>query len=44
MQLAKMNYEIHNKELFAIVKAFKESKRYLEEAKHEIIIYTNHKT
>jgi hypothetical protein len=40
---AELNYDIHNKELLAIVVAFKVWKVYLEGAKHTIIIKTDHK-
>ena len=43
MQPAEINYEVHDKELLAIVAAFKEWKRYLEGAQHQVVIYTNHK-
>ena len=42
MQLAEINYEVHDKELLAIVAAFKEWKRYLEGAQHQVLIYTDH--
>jgi hypothetical protein len=40
---AELNYDIHNKELLAIVVAFKVWRVYLEGAKHTIIIKTDHK-
>jgi hypothetical protein len=40
---AEINYDIHNKELLAIVAALKEWRRYLEGAHHQIQIYTDHK-
>ena len=40
MQPAEINYEVHNKEVLAIVAAFKEWKRYLEELRHQIVWYT----
>jgi hypothetical protein len=43
MQPAEINYEIHDKEMLAIVAAFKEWKRYLEGAKHQVLIFTDHK-
>jgi len=43
IQLAKMNNKIKEKEKLAIGKAFQNWKRYLEEAKFEIPIYTDHK-
>jgi len=38
-----LNYDIHNKELLAIVAALKEWRHYLEGAKHQILIYYDHK-
>jgi hypothetical protein len=38
-----LNYEIHGKELLAIVEAFREWRVYLEGATHEIQVYTDHK-
>jgi hypothetical protein len=38
-----LNYNIHNKELLAIVVAFKVWRVYLEGAKHTIIVKTDHK-
>jgi hypothetical protein len=40
---AELNYDIHNKELLAIVVAFKVWRVYLEGAKHTIIMKTDHK-
>ena len=40
---AEMNYEIHDKELLAIVDAFKQWRVYLEGPKHEVQVYTDHK-
>jgi hypothetical protein len=37
------NYEIHDKKLLIIVKNFKEWRVYLEEIKHKIQMYTDHK-
>ena len=42
LQSAELNYEIYDKEILAIVEAFKHWRAYLEGAE-EIIIYTNHK-
>jgi len=39
----KQNYDIHNKELLAIIDAFKNWQHYLQEARHEISIITNYK-
>jgi hypothetical protein len=38
-----INYEIHDKELLAIMDAFEEWCHLLEGAQHEIILYSNHK-
>lgn len=38
-----MNYEIHDKELLAIVDAFKQWRVYLEGPKHEVQVYSDHK-
>ena len=38
-----INYEIHDKELLAIVSAFKTWRRYLEGAQHRVLIYTDHR-
>ncbi len=40
---AELNYEIHDKKLLAIVNSFKQWRVYLEEFKHQIQVYTNHK-
>ncbi len=40
---AELNYEIHDKELLAIVNFFKQWRVYLEESKHQIQVYTDHK-
>ena len=37
-----INYEIHNKELLEITSAFKEWRPYLEGARHNINVYTDH--
>jgi hypothetical protein len=38
-----INYEIHNKELLAIIDAFKEWRHLLEGAQHITTVYTDHK-
>jgi len=43
MDKAEINYDIHDKELLAIVAALKEWRCYLEGAHHQIQIYTDHK-
>ena len=40
---SELNYEIHDKELLAIVEAFKQWKTYLEESKNLMQIYTDYK-
>ena len=40
---AEMSYEIHDKELLAIVNAFKQWRVYLEGSKHEVQVYSDHK-
>ena len=39
----KINYEIHDKEILAIVDSFQEWRHLLEGATHQITIYTDHK-
>jgi len=41
-QLAEINYEIHEKELLAIVDAFKHWRRYCEGAMHQIQVFSDH--
>ena len=38
-----LNYEIHDKELLAIVEAFQQYRVYLEGSEHPILVYTDHK-
>ena len=40
---AELNYEIHDKELLAIVASFKEFRVYLEGSQHTITVYSDHK-
>ena len=40
---SELNYKIHDKELLAIVKAFKQWKIYLKESKDPVQIYTDYK-
>ena len=40
---AEQNYDIHNKELLAIVDVFKHWKHYLQGARHEVAVITDHK-
>ena len=39
---AEINYEIHDKELLAIVDSFKHWRRYLEGAKHQVQVFSDH--
>ena len=39
---AEINYDIHDKELLAIVDAFKHWRRYLEGANHQVEVYSDH--
>jgi len=41
-QPAEINYEIHDKELLAIVNAFKHWRRYCEGATHQVQVFSNH--
>jgi hypothetical protein len=43
MEKAEINYDIHDKEMLAIVAAFKEWSRYPESAIDAIMVYTDHK-
>ncbi|KAH8172320.1 reverse transcriptase (RNA-dependent DNA polymerase) domain-containing protein [Sarocladium implicatum] len=38
-----LNYPIHDKELMAIIEAFREWKHYLSGASHQVKVYTDHK-
>jgi RNase H-like domain found in reverse transcriptase len=38
-----LNYDIHDKELLAVVEAFREWRVYLEGAKYPVQVYTDHK-
>jgi len=40
---SELNYNIHDKELLAIVTALKKWRHYLEEAKLQTLIYCDHK-
>ena len=42
MILAKTQYETHNGEFLAIIKAFKPWRHYLERCKHEVLVLTDH--
>ena len=39
---AECNYEVHDKELLAIVDSFKQWRHYLEGVKHDILVLTDH--
>jgi hypothetical protein len=39
----KLNYNIHDEEMFAIGSAYKESRRYLEDATYPILVFLDHK-
>jgi len=41
-QPAEINYEIHDKELLAVVDAFKQWRRYCEGATHQVQVYSDH--
>jgi hypothetical protein len=38
-----LNYDIHNKEMLAIVSSFKEWRRYLEGAEDSILVFSDYK-
>jgi len=40
---AELNYEIHDKKLLTIVDSFKQWRLYLEESRHQVQVYTDHK-
>jgi len=41
--VAEINYEIHDKELLAIVDSFQEWRHFLKGAQHPVTVYTDHK-
>jgi hypothetical protein len=43
MTATELNYDIHDKEMLAIVLSFKEWRRYLESAEHSILVFSDHK-
>jgi hypothetical protein len=43
MTPTELNYNIHDKEMLAIVSAFKEWRRYLEGAEYPILVFSDHK-
>ena len=40
---AEINYEVYDKEMLAVVVAFKEWRRYLHGAKYPVLVYTDHR-
>jgi hypothetical protein len=42
MTAIELNYDIHDKEMLAIVSAFTEWRRYLEGAEHPILVFSDH--
>ena len=40
---AEQNYDIYDKELLAIVDAFKHWQHYLQDARHEVLVIIDHK-
>ena len=38
-----LNYDIHDKELLAIINAFEEWRAYLKKSRHPIMVYSDHK-
>ena len=40
---SEINYEVHDKELLAVVSAFRIWRRFLEGARHEVTVFTDHK-
>ncbi|KAJ2891394.1 hypothetical protein MKZ38_000508 [Zalerion maritima] len=43
LNVPELNYQIHDKELMAIIEAFREWKHYLTGTKHPVKVYTDHK-
>jgi hypothetical protein len=43
MTATEFNYDIQDKEIFAIVSAFKEWRRHLKGAKYSILVFSDHK-
>jgi hypothetical protein len=42
MTAVELNYDIHDKEMLAIVFSFKEWRRYLEGAEHSILVFSDY--
>jgi hypothetical protein len=43
MTATELNYDIHDREMLAIVSSFKEWRRYLEGAEHSILVFSDYK-
>jgi hypothetical protein len=43
MIATELNYDIHNKEMLAIVSSFKEWRRYLDGTEHSIVVFSDYK-
>ena len=43
LSLVEQNYEIHDKEMLAIIRVLEEWRHFLEGARHPVEIWTNHK-
>ena len=43
LNAVKQNYEIHNKEMLAVMRSLKEWRHFLEGVKHKVEIWTDHK-
>ena len=43
LSVVERNYEIHDKEMLAIIRALKERRHFLEGAKHHVEVWTDHK-
>ena len=43
MTAPELNYDVHDKELLAIVEAMSQWKIYLEGPKHEVTVFSDHK-
>jgi hypothetical protein len=42
MTATKLNYNIHDKKILAIVSGFKEWRRYLEDTEHPILVFSDY--
>ena len=43
LQAAELNYEVHDKELLAIIEAFKQWRQYLEATSKPTLVFSDHK-